>query len=672
MSHYRRCPSHAYQCSTGSCLPKLSLCNGVTECPDGSDESALSCPHLYTCHHHQENCNMTHTCGLGEWRCSSGQCVGPRDVCNGHPDCNDGSDETMDLCFDQVCPKNMFRCHYGGCINSNLTCNNEPDCSDWSDETPDMCGQNENGGGCSLPAPSAHARYVASNCPSCRPGAMVTQYQVLNYSCEAGHTLQGSVSVYCHNSVWVPRLPTCGPVSGAVTCPAIVSPRLTISCESHWGNRKGWLPCDSPLPVGTVARYQCRRYYQPDGSEHEDNTEAECLRSGHWSRELLRCKPECGHIGTEVTPLVVHGLSAPFGFYPWQSALYVLQAGNWSFWCGGSLLNENAVITAGHCVWKVSPGTLRVALGKYYRDFNKQQDFTQIRDVKEIVIQPAYQDLGGNYGSDIAVLLMASPIEFSPVVRPVCIDWELDHMSRDLADGNFGTRGGGTQGEGRKEKRENGMTRRIEQSRCNSWRNQELSSFYDNISILGPAMMQINLISCGFHQALTFKCLHYDHPMGQSSKLYSSGIMKGKLAALQVAGWGVNENDTFSDSLRSTQLEVVSDKKCLSEQPRDFKKYVTYTSFCAGYRNGTGVCNGDSGGGLVFHGPDPNSKWFLQGIVSVSPRRRGTSLCNPTYYTVFTKVGVYVRWLQSVLAPLEPPTLKNTTEGEALIQHLHF
>nr|CAD7398146.1 unnamed protein product [Timema poppensis] len=476
---------------------------------------------------------------LGEWRCSSGQCIGPREVCNGHPDCNDGSDETMDLCFDQVCPKNMFRCHYGGCINSNLTCNDEPDCSDWSDETPDMCGQNENGGGCSLPAPSAHARYVASNCPSCRPGAMVTQYQVLNYSCEAGHTLQGSASVYCHNSVWVPRLPTCGPVSGAVTCPAIVSPRLTVSCESHSGNRKGWLPCDSPVPVGTVVRYQCRRYYQPDGSEHEDNTEAECLRSGHWSRELLRCKPECGHIGTEVTPLVVHGLSAPFGFYPWQSALYVLQAGNWSFWCGGSLLNENAVITAGHCVWKVSPGTLRVALGKYYRDFNKQQDFTQIRDVKEIVIQPAYQDLGGNYGSDIAVLLMASPIEFSPVVRPVCIDWELDHMSRDLEDGNFGT-------------------------------------------LLGVLTL-------------------YGHRL-----------------------------------------------------------------------QGTGVCNGDSGGGLVFHGPDPNSKWFLQGIVSVSPRRKGTSLCNPTYYTVFTKVGVYVRWLQSVLAPLEPPTLKNTTEGEALIQHLHF
>jgi hypothetical protein len=56
---------------------------------------------------------------------------------------------------------------------------------------------------------------------------------------------------------------------------------------------------------------------------------------------------------------------------------------------------------------------------------------------------------------------------------------------------------------------------------------------------------------------------------------------------------------------------------------------------------GTGVCNGDSGGGLIFpQGHGPNSNWLLQGIVSVSPRRRGTAFCDSTYYTVFTKVGM--------------------------------
>ena len=55
---------------------------------------------------------------------------------------------------------------------------------------------------------------------------------------------------------------------------------------------------------------------------------------------------------------------------------------------------------------------------------------------------------------------------------------------------------------------------------------------------------------------------------------------------LQVAGWGVNENDTFSDKLYMVQLPVIPDQTCIDDQSRDFKKYVTYTTFCAGYNNG--------------------------------------------------------------------------------------
>lgn len=46
------------------------------------------------------------------------------------------------------------------------------------------------------------------------------------------------------------------------------------------------------------------------------------------------------------------------------------------------------------------------------------------------------------------------------------------------------------------------------------------------------------------------------------------------------------ENDTFAEELKVTRLPVVSDEKCLEQQKHDFKKYVTYTSFCAGYQNG--------------------------------------------------------------------------------------
>jgi hypothetical protein len=54
-------------------------------------------------------------------------------------------------------------------------------------------------------------------------------------------------------------------------------------------------------------------------------------------------------------------------------------------------------------------------------------------------MQPAYQDQSGNYGSDLAVLVLASAVEFSPAVQPVCIDWDLKAIDNDLSEGNLGT-----------------------------------------------------------------------------------------------------------------------------------------------------------------------------------------------------------------------------------------
>lgn len=103
------------------------------------------------------------------------------------------------------------------------------------------------------------------------------------------------------------------------------------------------------------------------------------------------------------------------------------------------------------------------------------------------------------------------------------------------------------------------------------------------------------------------------------------------------SGMGLTENDTFSSVLRVTTVKIISDDECRKNQNRDFRKYLTYTSFCAGWANGTGVCNGDSGGGLVLQRPN-SSVWEIHGVVSVSPRKLGTSVCDPNFYTVFTKV----------------------------------
>lgn len=66
------------------------------------------------------------------------------------------------------------------------------------------------------------------------------------------------------------------------------------------------------------------------------------------------------------------------------------------------------------------------------------------------------------------------------------------------------------------------------------------------------------------------------------------------------------------------------------------------------HRLGTSVCNGDSGGGLVFP-VKSKDRWVLEGIVSLSPRRKSTSYCDPFQYTVFTKVGLYIKWIQHIV-----------------------
>jgi secreted trypsin-like serine protease len=112
---------------------------------------------------------------------------------------------------------------------------------------------------------------------------------------------------------------------------------------------------------------------------------------------------------------------------------------------------------------------------------------------------------------------------------------------------------------------------------------------------------------------------------------------------------GITENDTNSEVIRLAKLPVVSNEDCVRLQPKDFQKFVTFTTFCAGWGNGTSQpCNGDSGGGFLFLSRD-HTTWKVQGVVSLSPRRQSTFFCDPFKYTVFTKVGLYVKWIRFVL-----------------------
>lgn len=110
---------------------------------------------------------------------------------------------------------------------------------------------------------------------------------------------------------------------------------------------------------------------------------------------------------------------------PWHATLFSHENGQWKFFCGSSLIGERAVLTAGHCVWKTNPETIRVVFSGFSSNYtmNEQNTETQILKVSDIKIQQMYRDHEGNYGSDLAILILDEPVIITTNVKPVCLDW---------------------------------------------------------------------------------------------------------------------------------------------------------------------------------------------------------------------------------------------------------
>ncbi|XP_065095740.1 polyserase-2-like [Ochlerotatus camptorhynchus] len=109
-----------------------------------------------------------------------------------------------------------------------------------------------------------------------------------------------------------------------------------------------------------------------------------------------------------------------------------------------------------------------------------------------------------------------------------------------------------------------------------------------------------------------------------------------------VVGWGLTENDTVASTLNKAQMPVVDIYDCLESDRSFFGHLLTARSYCAGFTNGTGVCNGDSGGGMYF---EREGQWYLRGVVSFSSIVDLTRICNLKKYVGFTDAARYLQWI---------------------------
>ncbi|XP_061466758.1 inactive serine protease PAMR1 isoform X2 [Rhineura floridana] len=196
------------------------------------------------------------------------------------------------------------------------------------------------------------------------------------------------------------------------------------------------------LPPGfqhlhTQLQYDCiSPFYRRLGSSRRT-----CLKTGKWSGRAPSCIPICGK--AENTTLQKSSTIR----WPWQAAIYRRpngvkgpshRKGAWILICSGALLNERTVIVAAHCVTNLGKVTvlktadIKVILGKFYRDDDRDEKTIQNLRISAIIVHPNYDPI--LLDSDIAIVKLLDKAKISSRVQPVCLasTRDIDPPADDL------------------------------------------------------------------------------------------------------------------------------------------------------------------------------------------------------------------------------------------------
>ncbi|XP_012160458.1 serine protease gd [Ceratitis capitata] len=135
----------------------------------------------------------------------------------------------------------------------------------------------------------------------------------------------------------------------------------------------------------------------------------------------------------------------------------------------------------------------------------------------------------------------------------------------------------------------------------------------------------------------------YIKPICLWSEVVENSLIVGKTAT--VVGWGYEgeKNKDISPLPKMVDVNIVSKDDCLRSSAA-FQPLITDYTICAGNRDGTGPCMGDSGGALMMQ---RNGRWVLRGIVSVGQSSR--QRCNLYEYVVYCDAAKYMSWVMQNL-----------------------
>uniref|UniRef100_A0A182NV05 Peptidase S1 domain-containing protein n=1 Tax=Anopheles dirus TaxID=7168 RepID=A0A182NV05_9DIPT len=101
---------------------------------------------------------------------------------------------------------------------------------------------------------------------------------------------------------------------------------------------------------------------------------------------------QCGRRKLSTVYLIRNGTDAIVEEWPWHVTIFHLKGDKLEYACGGSILDQNTILTAAHCVTRISGvihrSRISVQLGR--TELTEEQDYIQSHDVQEIIVHPQF------------------------------------------------------------------------------------------------------------------------------------------------------------------------------------------------------------------------------------------------------------------------------------------